>query len=447
MDSLGRHTFIPPYLINALAHSGALPPDAVAEMRRIDQQLRQGRATALPQPGDGVASTARWTVHDAQQTETLPGEPVRSEGEPESGDQTVDEAATGITATLDLFRDVFQRESYDGAGARVSLTVHYGTNYANAFWDGSHLVFGDGDGEVFGRFTAAVDVLAHEFSHGVVERTTGFVYQGQSGALNESLSDVFGACVRQRVLGHDAVSADWLVGAGIFLPGIKARALRDMANPGTAYDDPRLGKDPQPAHMDDYVETTDDNGGVHINSGIPNRAFVLAAQAIGGSTAEGAGAIWYSAITGDGLKPDSDFAAFAAATISHAGEHEDAVRTAWEQVGVVPAVAGQPPAPSPGPEPSPATQEVEVRRSGGLLGQTVTGSVDLTSDDPRVPRVRKLAAQCDLNALGDIECEPQPDRYVFDFRIFDAEARVPEQELTPQLSELADLVLRPASGA
>ena len=177
-------------------------------------------------------------------------------------------------------------------------TVHYERNYDNAFWNGTQLVFGDGDGQVFDRFTKPVDVLGHELTHAVTEHTAGLVYQGQSGALNESVSDVFAVLPQAAAARPGRRRGDWLIGAGLFLPGVQARALRDMAAPGTAYDDPALGKDPQPGHMDDYVDTTDDNGGVHLNSGIPNRAFHLAATAIGGSSAEGAGRIWYAALTG-----------------------------------------------------------------------------------------------------------------------------------------------------
>ena len=214
------------------------------------------------------------------------------------------------------------------------VTVHYEQDYDNAFWDGTQLVFGDGDGKVFGSFTQPVDVLGHEFTHAVTQFTAGLTYQGQSGALNESVSDCFGMCVKQQVLGQTADTADWLVGQGIFLPGINARALRDMANPGTAYDDPTIGKDPQVGDMSDYVDTTDDNGGVHTNSGIPNRAFYLAATAIGGDTWEGAGQIWYAALTGGQVTADSDFVGFAAATVASAGDHADLVRQAWTTVGV-----------------------------------------------------------------------------------------------------------------
>lgn len=460
---------VPPYLLTQLVRTGAMAPAVAEATLRMDTELRGRRLS--PDSGTAQGETAgRWTVYDAEQGTSLPGVPLRSEGEPETGDVSADEAARGIAATLDLYRDVYGRDSFDGAGATAMLTVHYGQDYANAFWDGAHLVFGDGDGRVFGRFTAALDVLAHEFSHAVTERTTGLVYRGQSGALNESMSDVFGACVKQQVLGQDAAAADWLIGDGIFMEGINARALRDMANPGTAYDDAQFGTDPQPAHMDDYVNTTDDNGGVHINSGIPNRAFVLAALAVGGSTAEGAGRIWYSTLTSGQVRPDSDFVSFAAATVDQAGEHADAVRQAWEAVGIVlgstPSAPGSPtpapqglptdpaptdPAPSepaptdpaptdPAPsEPAPTEGMVAVRRSGGFLGRSVEGSIDLGSSDPRVPHVRALVARCDFGAVAS--GSPQADRFVYDFWVGAQAVQVPEQHLTPELTELADVVL------
>jgi Zn-dependent metalloprotease len=141
------------------------------------------------------------------------------------------------------------------------------------------MVFGDGDGEIFNRFTIAIDVVAHELSHGVTETEAGLIYFEQSGALNESLSDVFGSLVKQYHLKQTADKADWLIGEGLLAKGINGKGLRSMSEPGTAYNDPLLGKDPQPAHMKDFIKTREDNGGVHLNSGIPNRAFYLAATA------------------------------------------------------------------------------------------------------------------------------------------------------------------------
>src|SRR6476469_6761653 len=235
-------SFIPPWLAERVDG---------AERAALDEALRTRRGVSARSARRTVAPGGpAWTVHDAGSTTSLPGEPVRSAGDPETGDVAVDEAATGIEATLRMFLDDLSRDSYDGAGAPVSLTVHYGSRYNNAFWDGTQLVFGDGDGKVFERFTKPVDVLAHEFTHGVVENTAGLVYQGQSGALNESVADVFAACLKQRLLGQDAAAGDWLIGEGIFTASVDARGLRDMAAPGTAYDDPQLGADPQVGQMD-----------------------------------------------------------------------------------------------------------------------------------------------------------------------------------------------------
>jgi 8-oxo-dGTP pyrophosphatase MutT (NUDIX family) len=439
-----RCTFVPPYLLRRIADFRG---DSATPLRtlEVDERLRSARILRPPgEPRTVLPAGPVWTVHTAGNTATLPGTPVRSAGEPESGDAAVDEAAYGVAGSVALFLEVYGRSSYDGNGAPVSLSVHYERDYDNAFWDGTQLVFGDGDGQVFGRFTRPVDVLGHELTHAVTERTAALEYHGQPGALNESVSDVFACCLKQRLLGQTALEADWLIGEGLFLPGVQARALRDMAAPGTAYDDPALGKDPQVGHFRDFVDTTDDNGGVHLNSGIPNRAFQLAATAIGGHSWEGAGAIWYAALTGGGVGAQSDFAGFAAATVAAAGAHADAVREAWEQVGVR-AGAATGDAPGPGPAaPTPAGGEspaalVTVRRTGGFIGRGTDAQVDLDAD-PRGPELRDLVDRIDLGAVpgGD----PHPDMYVYDLDLCGARATVPEQHLTQDLRRLVDLVLR-----
>nr|BFE96231.1 hypothetical protein GCM10020185_67670 [Pseudomonas brassicacearum subsp. brassicacearum] len=173
-----------------------------------------------------------------------------------------------------FFWKVLGRDSIDNKGFALVGSVHYGQGYENAFWNGAQMVFGDGDGEIFQRFTRSLDVVAHELAHGVTESEAGLVYANQSGALNESISDVFGVLVKQFVLEQTADQADWLIGADLLTDKINGNGLRSMSNPGSAYDDPLLGKDPQPAHMREFVITREDNGGVHINSGIPNRAFL-----------------------------------------------------------------------------------------------------------------------------------------------------------------------------
>ncbi len=433
-----RHcSFVPPYVIRRLG----LLADA-----DLDDRLRTARAQgSTASPGAAtVLGRPAWTVHTAEQTTALPGRVVRSAGQAASGDAAVDEAAVGISGALALFAEVYGRASYDDQGGPVSLTVHFGRDYPNAFWDGTQLVFGDGDGVVFDRFTRPVDVLAHELTHAVVERSAGPVYRDQPGALNESLADVFATCFKQRLLGQVAAEGDWLIGAELFLPGVAARGLRDLRSPGTAYDDVRLGRDPQPGHLDDYVSGPDDNGGVHINSGIPNRAFHLAAVAIGGSSWEGAGRIWYDAMVGDGVGPETDFAGFAAATVAAAGRHADEVAAAWEQVGVpAPAARGadraRESASSAEDAPVP-TGMVRVQRTGGFAGRTSEAVVDLS--DPAVgDELAVLAARVGAGGLPSSQAPTRPDMFCYDLDVCGARARVPEHLLTDDLRRLVDLVL------
>jgi Zn-dependent metalloprotease len=207
------------------------------------------------------------------------------------------------------------------------------------------MIYGDGDGQHFQRFTICLDVIGHELTHGVTQNEAQLVYSGETGALNESISDVFGSLVKQWVNNETADKADWLIGKGLFTDTVRGEALRSMAKPGTAYDDPNIGKDPQPAQMSDYVQTTDDNGGVHINSGIPNRAFYLAATAIGEYAWQKAGLIWYRALNGS-LSPNAGFKDMANATVTMAGAlfgqnstEQKAVSDAWSTVGVAPTVS------------------------------------------------------------------------------------------------------------
>ncbi|GGG22758.1 metalloprotease [Rhodococcoides trifolii] len=289
------------------------------------------------------AGTLTRTISDAEGKQELPGKTVRSEGDPDTGDLATDESYVGLGDTFTFYKDVYDWSSLDNKGLPLDATVHYGQDYDNAFWDGSRMVFGDGDGEVFTRFTVSVGVIAHELTHGFTQFTSRLEYVGQSGALNESMSDVFGAMVEQYAKKQTAAEASWLVGEGLFLPAVQGRALRSMLEPGTAYDDDVLGKDPQPADMAGYVETTEDNGGVHINSGIPNRVFAVAAQALGGSSWERAGRVWFDTLTSGTLSPTVDFAGFSSATLATAsslfGTESDvhrAIASAWSTVGVDP---------------------------------------------------------------------------------------------------------------
>jgi Zn-dependent metalloprotease len=282
----------------------------------------------------------RRTIYDARHFYDLPGRLIRGEGSPKSKDPAVNEAYDGTGATYDLYAKVFARKSIDNHGLRLDSTVHYGVDFDNAFWNGRQMVFGDGDGRIFRRFTLALDVMGHELTHGVIQFEAGLDYSGQPGALNESFADVFGSLVKQFKRKQTVDGADWVIGDALFMPGIDARAVRSMKEPGTAYDDPVLGKDPQPAHMRDYVETLDDNGGVHINSGIPNRAFYEVAVRLGGFAWEKAGRIWYRALTAK-LRPSSSFQDAMNMTVQAAGElfgenspEQKATREGWSEVGI-----------------------------------------------------------------------------------------------------------------
>ena len=193
--------------------------------------------------------------------------------------------------------------------------MHYGDHYDNAFWNGARMVFGDGDGYTLLQTTAAIDVIGHELTHGVTEHTANLTYLGQSGALNESVSDVFGSMVKQFALGQTSEQADWLIGEGIVGPALHGKALRSMAAPGTAFEG-----DPQPAEMRHYVHTVSDNGGVHINSGIPNHAFYLVARELGGRSWDHAGPVWYDTLRDPGLRSNATFHDFAQVTVSAASE-------------------------------------------------------------------------------------------------------------------------------
>ncbi|USV99396.1 M4 family metallopeptidase [Pseudomonas pergaminensis] len=338
---------IPPYMLDQIARNGDKAQREVAlRTRAKDSTFRSLRMVVVPAQGPARMALAmgagkRRSIYSAAGTDSLPGTLIRGEGQPASGDAAVDEAYDGLGATFDFFDEVFDRNSIDDAGMALDATVHFGQNYNNAFWNSTQMVFGDGDAQLFNRFTVALDVIGHELAHGVTEDEAKLMYFNQSGALNESLSDVFGSLIKQYALKQSAEDADWLIGKGLFTKKIKGTALRSMKAPGTAFDDKLLGKDPQPGHMDDFVQTYEDNGGVHINSGIPNHAFYQVATALGGFAWERAGRIWYDALRDARLRPNSGFLRFARITYDVAGrlygankDEQKAVKDGWKAVGI-----------------------------------------------------------------------------------------------------------------
>lgn len=342
------YCILPPHILHQIAQNGT-PQQRTKALHTLaaDQTFRLMRLQPGPvaaparRPALAVEGEKRRTIYDAHDTQDLPGNLVRAEGSSPSSDAAVDEAYDGLGATFDFYWEVYERNSIDDEGLALNATVHFGRNYDNAFWNGEQMVFGDGDSDLFNRFTISLDVIGHELTHGVTEDEARLQYYNQPGALNESISDVFGSLVKQYLLKQTADEADWLIGAGLFTPAVKGIALRSMKAPGTAYDDPVLGTDPQPAHMRDFVRTFEDNGGVHINSGIPNHVFYLAAITMGGYAWEKAGHIWYETLRDKGLRPTSGFRRFARLTIANAQRlyglnsvEQKAIRDAWRQVGI-----------------------------------------------------------------------------------------------------------------
>jgi len=298
------------------------------------------RAATLIEAPRGAPAQKRRQVYDAGHHQILPGKLVMTEKSPRSSDIATREAFDGAGATYDFLEKVFQRNSIDDRGMRLDSTVHYGTHYDNAMWTGRQMVYGDGDGKLFNRFTGPLEVMGHEHTHGMTQYTAALEYHDQPGALNEHISDAVGIMIKQYRFGTTAARSNWVIGDGLFAEGVRGVGIRSMKAPGTAYDDPVLGKDPQPAHMRDYADGTDDNGGVHINSGIPNHAFYLSATAIGGFAWKVTGRIWYHALT-EKLFPKAGFQDFANATVSVAGELtgiggsvQITIFNAWSEVGL-----------------------------------------------------------------------------------------------------------------
>jgi Zn-dependent metalloprotease len=305
--TLRRCGFVPPHVLDRLARSAAQPSRLAARATSAQSQLvRRERASATLSAPDLLAAQratllpsetappgGRRRVYDSEQQWELQVRLARGEGDPAAGDEDVDTVYAHVGEVRDFYRSELGRSSIDDAGMDLVGNVHFGEAYMNAFWDGEQMTFGDGDGELFGSFARSLDVTAHELTHGVVQHLADLEYHGQSGALNESFADCLGAAVTQHVERQDAGTADWLIGDEVMGPALYGEALRSMRMPGTAYDNALLGRDPQPAHMDAYFAGEEDNQGVHINSGIPNRAFYLVSTDLGTPAAT---RIWYAAL-------------------------------------------------------------------------------------------------------------------------------------------------------
>ncbi|WP_422420574.1 M4 family metallopeptidase [Pseudomonas sp. GZD-222] len=345
------HCIIPPCITEHLARSDdpEVRARAIANLK-AGATFRATRLSSRAMPTLMVSmspdSNRNRLVYSANGTAELPGKLVRSEGQGETTDVAVNEAYHGAGATYDFYDELFGRNSLDDNGMSLVSTVHVAEwNYRdqryepldNAFWNGEQMAYGDGDGLWSQRFTGSLEVIAHELTHGVQAFTSNLTYYGQSGALNEHFADVLGILVRQWKNAETAESANWVIGAEVLVPAATRRGIRDMEFPGSAYkDDPYIGSDQQVGHMSHYKDTDEDNGGVHYNSGIPNKAFVLVAKALGGNTWEVAGRIWYQTMLQ--LSSNSRFEDCARVSVQIAGQYganvKKVVRAAWKQVGI-----------------------------------------------------------------------------------------------------------------
>jgi Zn-dependent metalloprotease len=333
---------VPPYIFEKMLESDdpAIRSSAVRSMQYTAQLLGVRIATAEMGAAASTVGDARRTIFDARNSFFLSDAVLaRCEGGDESGDDSVNRLYDGLGRTREFLSEVFQRNSLDDRGGRLDGYVHVGVDYNNATFDGSVMRFGDGDGTRFTDFTKSLDVIAHELGHGVTQHTgEDLEYQGQTGALNESFSDVFGSLVKQWVKGQTVNEADWKIGQEVWTPGVQGDALRSMKEPGKAYvNHPLFGTDPQPGHMNKFVNTSSDNGGVHINSGIPNKAFYEAAMLIGGRAWEVTGQVWYQALKTSRFR--STFQEFADLTVKAAKDRFGAavaknVSLGWKAVGI-----------------------------------------------------------------------------------------------------------------
>ncbi|WIM98782.1 M4 family metallopeptidase [Actinoplanes oblitus] len=276
--------YVPSHIIDHIARNArraGLDADAAQRTAVASAAIRQQRQTlattsmdalTTPRPGQGDRQ-----IFDDQQRFETGGKLVRGEDDGPAAPANVNAAYDSLGATREFFREVLGRDSIDNAGMTLLGDVNYGDKYDNAFWDGTRMVFGNGDEQIFQDFTRDVDVCAHELTHGITQHTAGLIYTDQPGAMNEAFSDIFAACVDQFVQKVDAGEHNWLIGEEVMAAPMYGEAIRSMAHPGTAYDNPVLGKDPQAGHMSQYVP----DGDPHINSGIINRAFYLSAIDLG----------------------------------------------------------------------------------------------------------------------------------------------------------------------
>lgn len=343
----GAECFVPPYIVNRLANSSnpgirerainSLQAAAAARATRTVFRELPG-LSALPSP---QGKKNRLVYNMNQEQTPLPGTLVRSENDGPTNDPAIDEAFDFAGATYDFYNEVLGRNSLDDQGMTLISSVHYGYEENNAYWNGRQMLYGDGDEQLFTRFTKSIEVVAHELTHGVVQYTSNLLYEGQAGALNEHFADALGVTVEQwykKQAVHDP-AVDWYLGGEIIAESAGVKGIRTFTAEKAYENNPFFGTDPQPKHMKDLYTGSSDYGGVHINSGIPNHAFYRIALEIGGNIWEKTGKIWYETLKS--LTFNSQFQDAAVTSHTIAGKlfgsgsaEQKAVENGWAAVGI-----------------------------------------------------------------------------------------------------------------
>ena len=337
---------VPKAALERFARDRSLPAEQrknFADTIKIDAEFRRLRtqATKLTRlatrmavaPAAAVAAAPAVTVFNCNHGQTLPGGQISNPAT--SPDATAKHVFAETTSVASFYSQVFGRNSVDGAGMTLISSIHYGVRYNNAFWNGSQMTYGDGDGSIFVDFSKGNDVIGHELTHGVTQHSLQLNYTNEAGGLNESMSDCFGSMFRQWEAKQNVNQADWLIGKDIMGPAAIKKGftcLRDMANPAAKH-----CLAPQPTKFSQYKAGMDP----HESSGIPNLAFYTVAKAAGGNSWEKVGQIWYKSLTGFGPAPNMKMKAFANRTRAVAAQLypgntsvANAVDAGWKKVGL-----------------------------------------------------------------------------------------------------------------
>lgn len=337
--------FIPKSVLERFANDKLLTPEirrAAFESSLLSDLLRQSRtqhgafinaSRTLSSHLEELTTEPESVVFDARHTQTLPGKSVPNPGP--STDSSAKRAYAQAAQVAQFYQTVFKRNSVDNAGATLVSSVHFGRKYNNAMWNGTQMVYGDGDGKLFVDFTEGNDVIGHELTHGVTQYTLELGYTDDAGGLNESLSDCFGSMFRQWEAKQTSQTADWLIGSDIIGPLAKERnvtCLRNMANPA----DPRA-LSPQPTKYSQITPGMDP----HFTSGPPNLAFCTACKGVPGNSWETVGQVWYHVMVTAGPQPTMSMANFAGRTRQAAvqlfgarPEVAKSIDAAWKSVGL-----------------------------------------------------------------------------------------------------------------